>query len=414
MQRANACQRLEELRQYMDLEDEFYERLRYPAETLSATLPVRMDDGSLALLKAWRCRYNDSRGPTKGGIRFHPGVNLEEVMALSFWMTLKCAVMDIPFGGAKGGVQVDTKKLSQSELERVSRKFIQHFSSMIGPDRDIPAPDMYTNEQVMAWMLDEYNQIAQQHTPAVITGKPLALHGSPGREEATGRGAYYVLSALESHLELTPDNTRVIFQGFGNAAIHNAQLLYEAGYKIVGIGDSSAAIYDHSGMEPYQVFAHKQKHGSVNEAPTLGDSRSLDAEEVLFQDCDLLIPAALGDQITSTNAHKICCRAILEIANGAVSPDADAILKERDIEVIPDILANAGGVTVSHMEWMQNRMGGRWKLSEVRERLQQTMEEQTLNVLEIATRDKLPLKKAAYKLAVGRISEAMKAGSAPN
>ena len=259
-----ARKRLKIAARELGLHRDVIEALKYPKETLAATLMVRMDNGSRRAFKAWRCRYDDTRGPTKGGIRYHPKVSLEEIMTLAFWMTFKCAVADLPFGGAKGGVSVDAKKLSRTELERLSRAYVQAFARFIGPDRDIPAPDMYTNGIVMAWMADEYAIMADQPSPAVITGKPIALGGSAGREDATGRGGYYVLRHLEPELNLSPERSRVVLQGFGNAAYHCARLLHGDGYRIVGLSDSRGAIYDADGMDPIAVMTHKQRTGSLN------------------------------------------------------------------------------------------------------------------------------------------------------
>ena len=302
---ASARRRLRDAARHLDLHPDVLEQLKYPKETLSATLDVRMDDGSMKSFKAWRCRYDDTRGPTKGGIRFHPAVNLDEVMTLAFWMTFKCAIADLPFGGGKGGVAVDIKKLSRAELERLSRSYVHAFSRFIGPDRDIPAPDMYTNGIIMAWMADEYSKIADRPTPAVITGKPLPLGGSVGREDATGRGGYYVLRNLEAELGIDPEKSRLIFQGFGNAAFHCANLLHSDGYRIVGVSDSTSAIYDPDGMDPTQVMEHKAATGRVEGAPTKNESRNLTNAELLVSECDILVPAALENQITRENARDI-------------------------------------------------------------------------------------------------------------
>ena len=404
-----ARKRLKIAARELKLHRDVIESLKYPKETLAATLMVRMDDGSRRAFKAWRCRYDDTRGPTKGGIRYHPKVSLEEVMTLAFWMTFKCAVADLPFGGAKGGVSVDAKKLSRTELERLSRAYIQAFARFIGPDRDIPAPDMYTNGIVMAWMADEYAIMADEPSPAVITGKPIALGGSAGREDATGRGGYYVLRHLERELDLSPERSRVVLQGFGNAAFHCARLLHGDGYRIVGLSDSQAAIYDADGLDPIAVMAHKQRTGSLAGAPTSGARREMDNAALLESECEVLVPAALENQIILENAPDIAARVVLELANGPVSPAADKVLGERGITVIPDILANAGGVTVSYFEWVQNKAGFYWEAEEVMTRLRSIMEREARRVWEAAEERGLDLRTAAYVHALGRIAAAVEA-----
>lgn len=404
-----ARKRLERIAELADIDSEVVERLRYPRETLAANLPVRMDDGKLRLFKAWRTRYDDTRGPTKGGIRFHSSVNVDHVMTLAFWMTFKCALADLPFGGAKGGVAVDVHDLSPMELERLSRAYVRAFSGMIGPDRDIPAPDMYTDEMVMAWMADEYSIIAGNHTPAIVTGKPIALGGSAGRSEATGRGAYHVLRRLEEHLDLNPEKARVVFQGFGNGAYHCARLLHADGYTIVGVSDSKANLFDPDGLDPEKVRQHKEESGSVGGGPTNGSAKELDDAEYLASECDVLIPAALADQVTEKNAADLQARCILEIANGPVTGAADDILEENGIAVVPDILANSGGVVVSHMEWVQNKSGMSWEVEDVQRRLRETIESQTDDVLKLGKERDLPLRSVAYLLALKRICHAARA-----
>lgn len=404
-----ARKRLERVADLVDIDQEVVQRLRYPRETLAANLPVRMDDGSLRLFKAWRCRYDDTRGPTKGGIRFHPAVSADEVMTLAFWMTFKCALVDLPFGGAKGGVQVDTSELSPMELERLSRSYVKAFSQLLGPDRDIPAPDMYTNGMVMAWMADEYGAMTGRHTPEVVTGKPLPIGGSAGRDEATGRGAYHALRCLEERLDLAPEKSRVVFQGFGNGAFHCAKRLHDEGYTIVGVSDSKGTLFDPDGLDPSEVMQHKDETGSVTGGPTKSKGRELDPEDLLVQECDVLVPAALADQITDDNAEGIQARVILEIANGPVSADADESLDKKEIAVIPDILANSGGVIVSHLEWVQNKSGYFWDLDDVRGRLEQAVDRAAEDLLQTADDKDLTLRDAAYVLALGRLCEAARA-----
>lgn len=388
---------------------EAIQRLSHPQETIAATLWLRADDGDLHAYKAWRCRYNDLRGPTKGGIRFHPSVNLDEAMTLAFWMTVKCAVADLPFGGAKGGVQVDAKGLSTRELEGLSRAYVRAFAHSIGPDRDIPAPDMYTGGPVMAWMSNEYNLTNGGHEPAAITGKPLAIGGIPGRTEATGRGGALVLRRLEEAAGHAPEKTRVIVQGFGNAGYHCARILREEGYRIVGVSDSRCAVYDPDGLDPTEVKAHKDDTGSVAGAWRRASAREMDNRDLLCAECDVLVPAAVGDQITPDNAGKLQARCILELANGATSPDADAALRRRGITVAPDILANSGGVSVSHMEWVQNRTGRSFDAGAVDAALCDKMRAQTDAVMAISRELDTDLRTAAYVLALRRIGDTVAA-----
>ena len=404
-----ARKRLKEAAKHLEVDREVLEKLRYPKETLAATLAVRMDDGARRVFKAWRCRYDDTRGPTKGGIRFHPAVNMDEVMTLAFWMTFKCAVANLPYGGAKGGVSVDTKSLSHAELERLSRAYVQAFSHFIGPDRDIPAPDMYTNAMVMGWMTDEYSSIVGHPSPAVMTGKPIALGGSLGREDATGRGGYYLIRQLEDELGLKPGKSRVVVQGFGNVAYFFAQLMHDDGYRICAVSDSRSAIYDPDGLDPAAVLAHKRETGRVAGAPTNSRARELSNAELLELECDLLVPAALENQIVEENAASIKAPVVLELANGPTTPTADKILDDKGVTVIPDILANAGGVTVSYFEWVQNKAGYYWPLSEVRAKLKSIIKPETRTVWDIAQKRGLDMRTAAYVHGLGRIAAAVEA-----
>jgi len=406
---AEARKRLRRAAKHLEVDPDVLEKLKYPQETLAASLMVRMDDGSRRSFKAWRCRYDDTRGPTKGGIRYHPKVNIDEVMTLAFWMTFKCAVANLPFGGGKGGISVDSKKLSRAELERLSRAYVKAFARFIGPDRDIPAPDLYTNAMVMGWMADEYGSIVGRPSPAVITGKPLELGGSVGRTDATGRGGYIILRHLEKELGVSPDKTRVVLQGFGNASFHCARLLHDGGFRIIGLSDSKSAIYDPNGMDPYAVMEHKTANRTVSGAPTNGKAEEISNEQLLEKECELLIPAALEHQITEENAERIKAPLILELANGPTTPAADAILEANDIIVIPDILANAGGVTVSYFEWTQNKAGYYWSEDEVRSRLREFLEPQATLIWQIKQKNGFDMRTAAYVLALDRISGAVAA-----
>ena len=330
-------------------------------------------------------------------------------MTLAFWMTFKCAVVNLPFGGAKGGVAVDIKTLSRAELERLSRSYVEAFSRFIGPERDIPAPDMYTNGIVMAWMADEYSTITGHPSPAIITGKPVALGGSLGRDDATGRGGYYVLDHLKEGLGVSPKETRIVLQGFGNASFHCARLLHDDGYRIIGLSDSTSAVYDPDGMDPYAVMEHKNRTQRVAGAPTRGAARELDNAELLEAECDVLIPAAVENQITEANAANIKAPVILELANGPVTPAGDAILDENGVVVVPDILANSGGVTVSYFEWVQNKAGYYWPVEEVHSKLKAIMEPETRKIREVARDKAISMRTAAYVHALERIGDAVEA-----
>jgi glutamate dehydrogenase (NADP+) len=380
--------------------------------TLEVSLPVRRDDGSTSHFTAFRSRYNDSLGPTKGGIRFHPGVTRAEVQALALWMTIKTAVLGLPYGGGKGGVIVDPKSLSPLELERLSRAYVRAMSDFIGPETDIPAPDVYTNARIMGWMLDEYETIHRIKAPGVITGKPVSLGGSLGRDEATGRGAYLCIRELARKKGLDPHQTRVAVQGFGNAGYHVAHLLHADGYPIVAVSDSKGAIYSEDGFDVDSLYQHKQEtrqlrgvycEGSVCE---LVEHKRITNDELLELDVELLIPAALEGVIGAHNHKRIRAPIIVEVANGPISGEVDEDLFRRGVQVVPDVLANAGGVTVSYFEWVQNRAGYYWKLDEVRERLEELMLRAFEEVWSLAQREKRSLRSAAYTNALRRIEEA--------
>jgi glutamate dehydrogenase (NADP+) len=391
--------------------DDCLERLRLPQSVLKVSIPVRMDDGSLRTFPGYRVRYDSTLGPTKGGVRFHPRVNVDEVQSLAFWMTFKCATLDLPFGGGKGGVTVDTKTLSLHELERLSRGYIDEIADFMGPDVDIPAPDMYTNAMVMGWMLDEYCTIARAFIPAAVTGKPIPLGGSHGRETATADGAFHVLSTLLPKLaedergKLDGRTPTVAIQGFGNAGAQLAELLARDGFKVVAAADSRRAIYASDGLDVKAVREAKRETGEL----PAGAGEEIEPEKLLELEVDILVPAAMEDVITADNADRVKASVVLEVANGPTAIEADEMLAERGVTVIPDILANAGGVTVSYFEWAQNRAGMRWTAEEVRERLRTRMVRETEAIWQLARDRDVTLRTAAYAQGLERISAAVDA-----
>jgi glutamate dehydrogenase (NADP+) len=409
----NALVRLDEAAAHLNIDADVIEKLKFPRETTKVRLMIRMDDGSRKSFLAWRCRYDDTRGPTKGGIRFHPDATIDEVETLAFWMTFKCAVMNLPYGGGKGAVQVDPRKLSKAELERLSRAYIQAFSRIIGPDRDIPAPDVYTNSMIMGWMADEYSQIVGSASPAVITGKPIALGGSLGRGDATARGGYYLVRHLAKDLGLAA-SLRVAVQGFGNAGQHIARLLASDGHKIVAVSDSEGAVYAPGGLNLDALFAAKDEGRSVLSTVGQHGHEQLSANDLVGVDCELLVPAALENMIHEGNAASVKAKLVLELANGPVTPEADEILAEKGVIVLPDILANAGGVTVSYFEWVQNRQGYYWTVEEIHVRLRTIMEREGQAIWDISRQKDVTMRTAAYVHALSRLAEAIEAHGTQN
>jgi glutamate dehydrogenase (NAD(P)+) len=399
--------RFEIAAQKLNLEQGVYRYMRYPEREITVYIPVALDNGLIEVFTGYRVLHSTVRGPGKGGIRFSPEVSLDEVRALSAWMTWKCAVVDIPFGGAKGGVICDPAKLSKSELERVTRRYTAALSDWFGPERDIPAPDIGTNEQVMAWVMDTYSMHVRQATTAVVTGKPLDLGGSRGRREATGRGVMICCNKAIEQLRMKRESCRVIIQGFGNVGSQAALLMHEAGYKIIGAADVNGGLYNEKGIDVPKLYDWVYTlRKPLQEFD--GGGEKLTSREILFRPCDILIPAATENQITSENAHRVDCRILCEGANGPTTAHADAIIEKKDIFIIPDILGNAGGVTVSYFEWVQDRQGFFWRESEVNERLQDVMEHSFDQVVLYARAHNVNNRIAAYIVAIDRVARALK------
>lgn len=394
--------------------------LENPNKIIERDIKITLDNGKKKTLRAYRVQFNNARGPYKGGIRFHPGANLDEVKALAAAMALKCAVVNIPMGGGKGGVQLNPKEYNRAEIERVSRAFARAMANFIGVDKDIPAPDVYTTPEIMGYMLDEYEKVKGRSEPGMITGKPLALGGSQGRDTATAQGAVYVLLDMLKASGLRTEGLRVAVQGFGNAGFHAARLLHALGFSIVGLSDSQGAIFRADGLDPMHVQKAKHEHDTITGLYCKGgvcddermkkDGASVGTnEELLETDCDILIPAALDNQLTKENAPRVKAKFILEIANGPTTPEADAIFEKRGVKVIPDVLANAGGVAVSYFEWIQNREGFYWTEEEVFEKLKPLMVAASQAVWHTAKEKNSSLRDAALLLAVERLAESLRA-----
>ena len=402
-----AVKQLEKAAKVMKLDAQALEILKAPQQILQVSLPVRMDDGKVKVFTGFRVHYNNARGPVKGGIRFHPDETLSTVKALSAWMTWKTAVVDIPLGGAKGGIICDPKKMSAGELERLSRAYVRALGEFIGPEIDVPAPDVYTTPQIMAWMMDEYENIVRKSAPGVITGKPLTLGGSQGRGDATAKGGMYVLKVGAKKKGVDLSKATVAVQGFGNAGQFALKLVKEHfGSKVVAISDTKGGIYLENGLDFDKLMEHKKKHGTVQDFP---GAKNITNEELLELGVDVLIPAAIENQITGSNAAKIKAKIILELANGPTTPEADEILYKNGVLVLPDFLANAGGVTTSYFEWVQNIGGYYWTLDEVYEKLDKKMTAAAEAVLETSDKYKVDPRTAAYVISVQRVADAMKA-----
>ncbi len=400
-----AQRQLDEIALEMGLDPELHERLRYPKRALIVTIPIKMDDGTVQTFTGYRVQHDVTLGPAKGGIRFHPEVNLGEVSSLAMLMTWKCSLMNLPYGGAKGGIRCEPWKLSQNELERLTRRYTSEIINLIGPDKDIPAPDMYTNEQTMAWIMDTYSINVGHTVPSVVTGKPVSVGGSLGRFEATGRGVAYCVRRAASYVGLTTKSPTVVVQGFGNVGAIAARLLHESGYTIVAVSDVHGGIYNPEGLDIPRLQAYLSEMGKVSGFP---GSKDISNQELLALPCDVLIPAALAGQITVENVHDLKCKIVVEGANGPTSPEADKILHEKGILVVPDILANAGGVTVSYFEWVQGLMHLFWSEQEVNHRLEEIMGRACDQVFEMTAKTGLRPRMSALRIAVGRLAEAKK------
>ncbi|MBI4090766.1 MAG: Glu/Leu/Phe/Val dehydrogenase [Candidatus Komeilibacteria bacterium] len=399
----NALVQLERAAKYAKVRPFIIERLRHPNRIVEASLPVAMDSGEERILTAYRVQHNNARGPYKGGIRFHPKVSKDEVQALGLWMAIKCAVANIPLGGGKGGVIVDSKQLSKAELERLSRGFVRAFKDILGPQLDVPAPDVYTTPEIMDWMADEYVKLTgDQKGRATFTGKPLEKGGSEGRGTATAQGGLYVLDAYAKAIGLDP-NATITIQGFGNAGRTFAELASQVGYTIIAVSDSSGGLYNPQGLDVSAVESYKDEHRSLGGYP---DAQSITNEDLLGCEADILVPAALEGQITGQNQYNVKARVILELANGPTTPEADIELLKRKIDVIPDVLANSGGVTVSYFEWEQNNKGEHWTAGDVDTKLKTMMADAFQTIHDRAKKDSIDMRTAAFAIALERIAEA--------
>ena len=400
----NALQQLNIAAQAINLNSDILKRLSVPDKIITASLPIKKDDGSLEIYEGYRVQYNNARGPYKGGIRFHPQVDIDEVKALGFWMSIKCAVVDIPMGGGKGGVTVDVKTTSDSELEKISRAWVRAFQDLIGPDKDVPAPDVYTNPQTMAWMADEYSKLVGAKKLGVVTGKPLDMGGSQGRGSATAKGGMFVLTDLVAKRSWDPRQMSVAVQGLGNVGGGIVKFLFAEGYKVVAVADSKNVIYKEEGLNVDEILARKEKKQALSD---LAGVKEISLTEFFALPVDILVPAALENQITAENADSIRAKVILEMGNGPTTPEADKILFAKKVEVIPDVLANAGGVTVSYFEWLQNKEDKYWTEEEVNTQLKAKMIDAWQKIFDIAQEKNIDYRTAAFILAIERLAQAM-------
>ncbi len=394
-------ERFDRAAKLLNLEEDLYAVMRVPSRELKVYIPVRMDTGHIQVFEGFRVQHNFARGPAKGGIRYAPDVTLDEVKALSAWMTWKCAVVNVPFGGAKGGIICDPYQMSIGEIERMTRRYTSELIDFIGPDKDVPAPDMNTGEQTMAWIMDTYSMHMRHTVNAVVTGKPVALGGSLGRREATGRGVMFTVNEAIKRYDLTPQKTTVVVQGSGNVGGIGAELMHKEGYQVIAISDVGGGIYKRDGLDIPQVLEYLKNNKTLEGYP---DVEFVDNKSLLEIECDVLAPCATENQITSENADRIRCKILAEGANGPTTPKADKILHDKGIFVIPDILANAGGVTVSYFEWVQDRMGYFWSEGEVNYRLEDKMVASFNELCHYATKHNVDTRTAAYMLAIDRVA----------
>lgn len=383
-------------------EESMYELLKEPMRMMEVRIPVQMDDGKTKIFTGYRAQHNDAVGPTKGGVRFHPDVNPEEVKALSMWMTLKCGIVDLPYGGGKGGIICDPREMSMREIERLSRGYVRSISQIVGPNKDIPAPDVFTNSQIMAWMFDEYSKIDEFNSPGFITGKPIVLGGSQGRDKATAQGVTIVINEAAKKRGIDMKGARVVIQGFGNAGSFLAKFLHDAGAKVVGISDAYGALHDPDGLDIDYLLDRRDSFGTVT---TLFDN-TITNKELFELDCDIIVPAAIANQITAENAHDIKASIVVEAANGPTTSEATKILTERGVLLVPDVLASAGGVTVSYFEWVQNNQGYYWSQEEVDEKLHKKLIDAFENVYNVASTRNIDMRLAAYMVGARRTAEA--------
>lgn len=382
--------------------EEVFELLKEPLRMLTVRIPIKMDDNTTKIFTGYRAQHNDAVGPTKGGIRFHPEVDEEEVKALSMWMSLKCGIVNLPYGGGKGGIICDPRQMSIGELERLSRGYVRAISQIVGPTKDIPAPDVYTNSQIMAWMMDEYSRIREHDSPGFITGKPLVLGGSHGREKATAQGVTICIEEAAKRKGIELKGARIIVQGFGNAGSFLAKFMHDAGAKVIGISDAYGAIYKPDGLDIDYLLDKRDSFGTVT---TLFDN-TITNQELLEQDCDILVPAAISNQITKENAHLIKAQIVVEAANGPTTLEATKILTERNVLLVPDVLASSGGVTVSYFEWVQNNQGYYWEDAEVQTKLKELLVNSFKQVYEMSETRKVDMRLAAYMVGVRKMAEA--------
>ena len=399
----NAMEQLDKVVKVRNFSDELIKKLRQPDRDIRISIPVKMDNGSVKIFEGYRVEYNNTLGPYKGGIRYHKDTEINEVKALAFWMTLKCAVAGIPMGGGKGGITVDPKELSKTELEKLSRGWVRRLSDILGPKKDVPAPDVNTTPEIMAWMADEYEKITGDRTRATFTGKPTDKGGSAGRGPATGLGGFYVFDSLRKQIGL-PDKCKVVIQGFGNVGVNAAQIFSENGHAVIAISDSKGGVYNENGLDIEKLAEHKKRNGSLS---GFEGSKDISNEELLETGCDLLIPAAFENVINDANAGKIKAKAIMELANGPLTPEADEILFKKGIPVVPDILANSGGVTVSYFEWDQNLKNEHWSEKEVFDKLLPMMNDAAQKIFKKAKEYSTDLRRGAFIVALERIQAKM-------